>query len=619
MTSKDNFQLVDVQGWDWDLHSVYSAYIGHFQSHGVPWYDRSWGHLFSSFEDFLTFGWPTVTVTDARTGKGHIVTRAGSVGAFSKMVKTRFGETLPKISNVVQVIPFEHSQRHLRQIADMATYRKVHATLPAAEFSAFKSRVKHAIDRLWHARDKSWLSIRFVWSEKSFVPLEWGYAAVRCGHISAIGAWPPKEENYRKGHFVVAEYADKVRNKIRPTHPWDYAFGDTHVIGKSKLPDIINSVISSLATPDSESVANSLVLVGHNISGDLDRLADLKIKIPHNMLIVDTAVASLRHAVFGPQLPREAPLARLLAAQARAPRCTLGNAGNDAWLALGAMIALIDRNATPLNGATIGGTTQSPIPRPRPLSSDNSGSGNPTPQIGSLPTPPITRPRFNSTAFPSPSSLLPFPSNPSTDMLPLPLSSPNANPNARPISAIFARPRTGSAGAMAMGSSPRNSLSLNGLSLNSATRPLSVPDPLSNPIMSANPNARPISMVVNSSMGGSGSPRSSMNLTPNEFGVGGMGVSRSWNGRSTLSSGRPATPLGLMGSGGGGYFDTKPIGIGAGTGAGVRKSKLVVSPSAKPGRGDGESTESESEDDYGESGDLESRPSMEKPGRGRFL
>ncbi|KAG9082187.1 hypothetical protein FRC07_014284, partial [Ceratobasidium sp. 392] len=402
MTSKDNFQLVDVQGWDWDLHSVYSAYIGHFQSHGVPWYDRSWGHLFSSFEDFLTFGWPTVTVTDARTGKGHIVTRAGSVGAFSKMVKTRFGETLPKISNVMQVVPFEHSQRHLRQIADMATYRKVHATLPAAEFSAFKSRVKHVIDRLWHSKDKSWLSIRFVWSEKSFVPLEWGYAAVRCAHIAAVGTWPPKEENYRKGHFVVAEYADK------------YAFGDTHVVGKSKLPDIINSVISSLATPDSESVANSLVLVGHNISGDLDRLAELKIKIPHNMLIVDTAVASLRHAVFGPQLPREAPLARLLAAQARAPRCTLGNAGNDAWLALGAMIALIDRNAAPLNSATIGGANQSPIPRPPTLSSDN--SGNPSPQIGgNLPTPPFTRPRFNSTAFPSSNSLLPFPSNPSSD------------------------------------------------------------------------------------------------------------------------------------------------------------------------------------------------------------
>ncbi|QRV80025.1 hypothetical protein RhiJN_08040 [Ceratobasidium sp. AG-Ba] len=547
MTSKDNFQLVDIQGWDWDLHSVYSAYIGHFQSHGVPWYDRSWGHLFSSFEDFLTFGWPTVTVTDARTGKAHIVTRAGSVNAFAKMVKTRFGETLPKISNVLQIVPFEHSQRHLRQINDMATYRKVHATLPAAEFSAFKSRVKHG------------------------------------------------DLNGRKGHFVVAEYADKVRNKIRPTHPWEYAFGDTHVISKSKLPDIINSVISSLATPDSESVANSLVLVGHNISGDLERLTELKIKIPHNMLIVDTAVASLRHAVFGPQLPREAPLARLLAAQARAPRCTLGNAGNDAWLALGAMIALIDKNATPLNSATIGGANQSPIPRPPPLTSESSGN---IPQIHA---------RYSSAAFPS-GSPLPFPSNPSTDMLPLP--SPNANPNARPISAVFARPRTGSAGPVGMGS-PRNSLSLNGMGA-------ALPTP------NSNLNTRPISMVMNRSM--SGSPRNSLSLQPGSPGLGEFGdfrassggaISKSWNGRSALANGRPATPLGLGGPSGffdskspsSGGFDTKP-------GAG-RKSKLVISPSVKPEGGD-ESTESESEDDYEprESGEM-GQP-LDR-GRTRFL
>lgn len=580
MSHKDNFQLVDVQGWDWDLHSVYSAYIGHFQGHGVPWYDRSWGHLFSSFDDFLTFGWPTVTVTDSRTGKAHIVTRAGSVGAFSKMVKTRFGETLPKISNVMQIIPYEHTPRHLRQISDMATYRKVHATLPAAEFSAYKSRVKHGdlqlIEKLWHSRDKSWLSIRFVWSEKSLLPLEWGYAAVRCAHINSVGSWPPKEENFRKGHFVVAEYADKVRNKLRPTHPWDYAFGDTHVVGKSKLPDIINSVISSLATPDSESVANSLVLVGHNISGDLERLADLKIKLPHNMLIVDTAVASLRHAMFGPQLPPGAPLARLLAAQARAPRCTLGNAGNDAWLALGAMIALVDRNSIPLNTATVGGAMPSPIPHPIKSTSPS----NP-PQLGVAPGP---RPRYNSQVRPNSTSPLPFPMTPSTDGFPFP--SPGVNPNARPISAVFARPRTGSAGALA---SPRNSLSLNGLSINPGQ---SLPSLDFGPGSSSNPIARPISAVFPSSM--SRSPRNSMNLAgsgADEFG--GMGgaapLSRSWNGRSVLGSGRPQTPLGL--------FDTKP----------GKGSKLVVSPSARPSGDDTSEDESEVTHESEEEPDLQLR------------
>ncbi|KAH7338633.1 hypothetical protein B0J17DRAFT_657913 [Rhizoctonia solani] len=556
MSHKDNFQLVDVQGWDWDLHSLYSAYIGHFQSHGVPWYDRSWGHLFSSFDDFLTFGWPTVTVTDSRTGKGHIVTRAGSVGAFSKMIKTRyalyyclgiililvrFGETLPKISNMMQIIPYEHTQRHLRQISDMAAYKKVHATLPAAEFSAYKSRIKHGdlhlIDKLWHSREKSWLSIRFVWSEKSLLPLEWGYTAVRCAHINALGNWPPKKKT--SGHFVIAEYADKVRNKLRPTHPWEYAFGDTHVIGKSKLPDIINSVISSLATPDSESIANSLVL----------RLAELKIKIPHNMLIVDTAVASLRHAVTS-----------------TSSRCTLGNAGNDAWLTLGAMIAMVDRNSIPLNTATVGGALPSPIPYPPKAASP-----------GGLPPPiivPSVRSRYNSQARPSPNSPspLPLPGTPPVDGFPFP--SHGANPNARPISAVFARPRTGSAGAEAM-----SRLSLNGLSLNTGPS-LSFDHGVGSTF---NRNARPASAVVGTSTGQGN--RNSLNLGPtsvDEFGgTGGQApISRSWNGKSVLGSGRPQTPLGL----GGGPLEIKP----------GRSSKLVVSPSAKPGGG-GDSTEDESE------------------------
>ncbi|KAF8588390.1 hypothetical protein K439DRAFT_1282373, partial [Ramaria rubella] len=58
-----DFQLVDPQGWEWDLQSIYSAYMNNFQLHNVPWYDRSWGHLFATFESFLTFGWPVIVVS----------------------------------------------------------------------------------------------------------------------------------------------------------------------------------------------------------------------------------------------------------------------------------------------------------------------------------------------------------------------------------------------------------------------------------------------------------------------------------------------------------------------------------------------------------------------------
>jgi hypothetical protein len=303
------------------------------------------------------------------------------------------------------------------------------------------------------------------------------------------------------------------------------------------------------------------------------------------MLIVDTAVASLRHAVFGPQLPPAAPLARLLAAQARAPRCTLGNAGNDAWLTLGAMIAMVDRTSTPLNTATVGGAVPSPIPHPIKTASPS----NPPQAINT----PNIRPRYNS-VHPS-LSPLPFPTTSSADSFPFP--SPGTNPNARPISAVFARPRTGSAGAQA---SPRNSLSLNGLSINPG--PSLNFDPVTGPAL--NRTARPISAVMGSST--SRSSRNSVNLTPSspdDFGAMGGGgsapLSRSWNGRSILASGRPQTPLGLSG----GYFDTKP----------GRGSKLVISPSIKPGGGD-DSTEDESEDTRESEGEpnsqVKGRPSV---------
>ena len=52
-------------------------------------YDRSWSVFFSSFEEFLTFSWPTITVTDTWTGRAHIVVRMSTINAFLKMLKTR--------------------------------------------------------------------------------------------------------------------------------------------------------------------------------------------------------------------------------------------------------------------------------------------------------------------------------------------------------------------------------------------------------------------------------------------------------------------------------------------------------------------------------------------------
>ncbi len=46
---------------------------------------------------------------------------------------------------------------------------------------------------------------------------------------------------------------------------------------KTQLSTVIQSLITSLATPESDSSPNELILVAHGVSGDLERLNDLKI------------------------------------------------------------------------------------------------------------------------------------------------------------------------------------------------------------------------------------------------------------------------------------------------------------------------------------------------------
>ncbi|KAG1724405.1 uncharacterized protein EDB91DRAFT_1171003 [Suillus paluster] len=377
-----DFRLVNPEGWEYDLQSVYSAYIGYFQLHNVPWYDRTWGQFFETFEQFLGFSWPVITVTDSWTGRAHIVTRLTTVGAFIKMIKTRFGETLPTPDNMLKVTHFETAQRHLRNVADWATYKKLYTTLPAVALAAFKARVRagepKAIRELWAKRDKTFLAIDFEWSERNPATfLEWGYAAVRCGHLEAyaflfcsflcdylllmdlicsVGAWPPAPEtNYRKGHYIIGDYVDKIVNKHCPTHPWQYAWGDSQVIPKTKLPQIVQSVISSLASPDTETAANNLVLVGHGVTSDIQRLEETKIKIPHNVLIIDTA--SFERALFntGERGAMHDPKTGKLRAQGSTlslggllhslsidPPCALHNAGNDAFMCLLALQKMLE-------------------------------------------------------------------------------------------------------------------------------------------------------------------------------------------------------------------------------------------------------------------------------------
>ncbi|GBE77265.1 hypothetical protein SCP_0101380 [Sparassis crispa] len=396
-----DFNLADPRGWECDLQSVYSAYMGHFQLHNVPWYERSWGIFFQSFEAFLTFAWPVITVTDSWTGRAHIVTRMTSVGAFIKMIKTRFGETLPLVDNILRVSPFETAQRHLRTVSDYATYKKLHATLPSAVLAALKVRIRNGepkgVRDLWDAKDKTFLAIDFEWSERNTSScLEVGYAAVRCGHLDAVGTWPPDPEpNYRRGHYIVAEYVDKVHNRYRPNFPWAYAFGESQVVPKAKLPQLLQAVISSLASPDSETLPNTLVLVAHGISGDLRRLEEMKIKLPHNVLIIDTAAYERRLFTTGHRgimqgssgKPREPgsllSLTNLLQSLGVDVQCTMHNSGNDAFMCLLAFQLLLDPEHTKI--PTPRNANRSALAMARGMNR----SPSILPSIALMPTPPL--------------------------------------------------------------------------------------------------------------------------------------------------------------------------------------------------------------------------------------
>jgi len=52
-------------------------------------------------------------------------------------------------------------------------------------------------------------------------------------------------------------------------------------VSKNKMPQIIQAIISSLASPDSETQANTLILVTHSATEDLLRLEEMKISTRH--------------------------------------------------------------------------------------------------------------------------------------------------------------------------------------------------------------------------------------------------------------------------------------------------------------------------------------------------
>ncbi|KAJ9116419.1 hypothetical protein QFC22_004861 [Naganishia vaughanmartiniae] len=282
--------LVNPREYDVDLHDVYAAFM----------WNHSFASYFTTFNDFLAFGWGAIVVTDKKTGRGHVAIRSagpdghaaagngssgqgalgGTVQQFARMIKVRFGESLPKLPNQLPIDPFESKPRLIRIINDLTTFKRLQATIPSAELNAKRKKLRAGdpweVQAMWSSRNHTFLALEVVWWERgNGVVLEAGVTAMRCRNIDALDSWPPiPDENYRRAHYVVSDWLDKAKNK----HESPYAY-------MAALEKVLNATISTLSSPESDSQPNTLVIVA---IGEASRLHDLhNVHIPANVMIID--------------------------------------------------------------------------------------------------------------------------------------------------------------------------------------------------------------------------------------------------------------------------------------------------------------------------------------------
>ena len=197
----------------------------------------------------------------------------------------RFGESLPK--DPPTSLPLRPvstrtlALRRLVTLTDLAQYRKLALTLPAAELSHLRSRVRNAevgvAEQLFYAGDNerrtagvrdngvgyTWACVNTTWWEKGGPPtgmipgsgftrakgkglvLEVGMAVMRCANLRAVGVWPPvPQENYRKSHFITEEWVDKVRSQSRRTSPIEVL-----IVATKPEPTVSSSILRVWTEP----------------------------------------------------------------------------------------------------------------------------------------------------------------------------------------------------------------------------------------------------------------------------------------------------------------------------------------------------------------------------------
>ena len=185
----------------------------------------------------------------------------------------------------------------------------------------------------------------FEWWEN--VPnnvLEFGYALVRTNYLSKRDDvhWPPTpEDNFRRCHFNVRMDNNENGHYNNDDDNNKFLFGLTKDINKSNIKFILESILSSVSSPDSNNECNECVIVGYNIHTTIKKLKQVfKINIPTNMHIIDIG---LLHQSINANGLGVFPFRSLLEAF-QIPLKGVGNTGNNAMYALECFINLCERS-----------------------------------------------------------------------------------------------------------------------------------------------------------------------------------------------------------------------------------------------------------------------------------
>ncbi|KAG9034183.1 hypothetical protein FRB95_013702 [Tulasnella sp. JGI-2019a] len=130
-----------------------------------------------------------------------------------------------------------------------------------------------------------------------------------------------------------------------------FKWGESHLVSKAKITDILQALLTSLASPDSESLPNTLVLIAHTPQNTIERLQELKVKLPSNVLIVD--IAHYERQLFNSRNPNTArsphqtlSLPNMLLSHNVPVLSPFNNSGNDAFYSLLMFQYLIDPEGT---------------------------------------------------------------------------------------------------------------------------------------------------------------------------------------------------------------------------------------------------------------------------------